>query len=69
MSTLKGSANVAAQIANDLAGQTCDITDDTILIVNADAATQTEGIFLTSNDGSRFKLSASDAGALTAEAV
>lgn len=69
MSDLKGSANVAAQIGNDLAGQTCDLTDDVILIVNADAATQVEGIFLTSNNGTQYKLSVSDVGALTAEAV
>ena len=69
MSDLKGSANVAAQIGNDLAGQTCDLTDDTIITVNADATTQTEGIFLTSANGTEYKLSVSDAGALTAEAV
>ena len=68
-STTKGSANVASQIGADLAGQTCDITDETILIVDASDATQTEGIYLTSDNGTQYKLSVSDVGALTAEAV
>jgi len=68
-STTKGSGNVATQISKDSAGQTIDWTDDVIVKVDADAAAQTYGVILTSNNGTEYKLSVSDVGALTAEAV
>ena len=60
-SVLVGSANVAAQITADCEGQ--------IVTFNGDAASQASGLVLTSNDGTEYKLSVSDVGALTAEAV
>ncbi|MCP3681116.1 MAG: hypothetical protein GY861_00360 [bacterium] len=68
-STTKGSSNVAEQISQDCAGQTVDWTDDVITKVDADATDQSYGIVLTSANGTEYKLSVSDAGALTAEAV
>ena len=68
-STLKGSANVAAQISNDCAGQDVNLNDDVVLNINGDAADTAQGIILASNNGTLFKLAVSDIGALTAEAV
>ena len=68
-STTKGSSNVATQISKDCAGQTVDWTDDVIVKVDADATDQSYGVVLTSANGTEYKLSVSDAGALTAEAV
>jgi hypothetical protein len=68
-SDIKGSANVAGQISADSAGQTLNLNDDCVINVNGDAASQLQGIFIASNDGTVYKLSVSDVGALTAEAV
>lgn len=56
-----GSANVASQITNDCKGQ--------IVEFNGDATSQASGLTLASANGTVYKLSVSDAGALTAEAV
>ena len=56
-----GSENVAAQITNDCEGQ--------IVKFNGDATSQASGLVLISANGTEFKLSVSDAGAVTAEAV
>jgi len=68
-SNLKGSANVAAQISNDCAGQDLELNDDVTISINGDASNTAEGILLASNNGTVYKLAVSDAGALSAEAV
>lgn len=60
-STTEGSQNVAEQITNDCTGQ--------IVTFNGDATSQASGLVLTSANGTEYKLSVSDIGALTAEAV
>lgn len=60
-SSLVGSTNQADAFTADMEGQ--------MFKVNGDATSQASGMTLISADGSEFKLSVSDAGALTAEAV
>ena len=68
-SDLKGSANVAAQIGNDCAGQDVNLNDDVVLNINGDESDTAQGIILASNNGTLYKLGVSDAGALSATAV
>lgn len=60
-SSTEGSTNQAEAFTADMAGQTFEI--------NGDDASQTSGLILVSNNGTKYKLSVSDIGALTAEAV
>ena len=68
-SEIKGSANVAGQIGSDLAGQTCDITDETVLKVNGDATDNAQGITIVSEDGTEYKLGVTNAGGITTTAL
>ena len=71
MPNTPGSANVAGRISADLQSQTVDLSGAKAATIkfDADATTQTEGAILTSANGTEYKLSVSDVGALTAEAV
>ena len=60
-STLVGSTNQAEAFTADMEGQ--------IFEINGDATSQASGMVLVSVNGTKYKLSVSDAGALTAEAV
>ncbi len=60
-STTEGSANVAKAFTADMAGQTINI--------NGDNADNTEGLTLTSTDGTVYKLGVTNAGAITSTAV
>ena len=68
-STTKGSSNVAEALGADLAGQEATLTDDVIIRVNGDESDTTQGIYLVSNNGTVYKLSLSDAGVLSTQAV
>ena len=60
-SDVTGSRNVAQALTADLTGQT--------ITINGDATSQDYGLYLSSANGTLYKLSVSDVGALTAEAV
>lgn len=60
-SLTEGSANVASQITEDLKGQ--------ILTIDGDLSLTTEGLILTSPDGSTFKITVTNGGTLAATAV
>jgi len=67
-STTKGSANVASQISSDSAGQTLDFTDDTVVKANGDVGETSQGLTMTSPDGSVWKIGVTNAGGYTATA-
>lgn len=58
---MAGSLNYAERLTAEL--------EDQLLTINGDATSQASGLVLTSANGTEYKLSVSDAGALTAEAV
>jgi hypothetical protein len=60
-STTEGSANVAKALAADLAGQTLNI--------NGDVSDTAQGLTLTSNNGTVYKVTITDAGLITGTAV